>query len=388
MLHDTEKTASTIEFRELVRQAVDGVRFKLAALADKPQPALPLLTYPLMEHRESIEATNAIVLPAPEVGCLIGAFQVYSVGHTFYNGRLVTQPADLSGVAAEWHKITAESIPHRNRIDVAEPAITVITPGHKIYGHWLVDILPRLHVARAALGADFYKRVILLPSDTPKWAISLIHHLFDINLAFRYYDIDMDILYCQDVCVPSFPQSLRMNFHPIVRGLYDPFRASKPGERKLCVSRRNIEGKSSGVVKSFAQRDVFEEFALIHKFEIVYPEEMALPDQIAMMHSARVIVGEYGSALHGSVFAAPGTIVGATGPFNQTQMRICAMSQQSSIYLAPPSWETNNGVLEYGCEIPHIANMFNAIDLELDRLVAIESRMAQPAAATGSIVTE
>ena len=44
-------------------------------------------------------------------------------------------------------------------------------------------------------------------------------------------------------------------------------------------------------------------------FERVRPERLSVPEQIALFRSAGTILGEYGSGLHGSLFAPAGTNV-------------------------------------------------------------------------------
>ena len=44
-------------------------------------------------------------------------------------------------------------------------------------------------------------------------------------------------------------------------------------------------------------------------FTLVRPERLTVPEQIALFGGAGVIAGEYGSALHNSVFSAPGTAI-------------------------------------------------------------------------------
>jgi predicted O-methyltransferase YrrM len=46
-------------------------------------------------------------------------------------------------------------------------------------------------------------------------------------------------------------------------------------------------------------------------FSIVHPEKLPLIEQVRLFKGARELVGEYGSAMHGSIFSPPDTIVGA-----------------------------------------------------------------------------
>jgi capsular polysaccharide biosynthesis protein len=58
-------------------------------------------------------------------------------------------------------------------------------------------------------------------------------------------------------------------------------------------------------------RERIEQIAQDAGFAIVHPEQMPLLEQFALLGNARQIVGEYGSALHMSIFSAPGTMLAA-----------------------------------------------------------------------------
>jgi capsular polysaccharide biosynthesis protein len=43
-------------------------------------------------------------------------------------------------------------------------------------------------------------------------------------------------------------------------------------------------------------------------YTVVHPEKLSLVQQVSLFAGARIVAGEYGSALHGSVYSRPGTI--------------------------------------------------------------------------------
>ncbi len=61
--------------------------------------------------------------------------------------------------------------------------------------------------------------------------------------------------------------------------------------------------------RQMANRTAIEAAALAAGYRCVRPEELSVAGQVALFSQARVLVGEYGSALHNSVFAAPGARV-------------------------------------------------------------------------------
>jgi capsular polysaccharide biosynthesis protein len=126
-----------------------------------------------------------------------------------------------------------------------------------------------------------------------------------------------------------------------------------------------MEHQSAGIAKSFPEWRVFESIAELHGYEVIYPEQHQLHDQISMFAAARVIVGEFGSALHNSVFCGPGTVIGATGFFGEAQLKLCSLSDQIGAYVPHESQEYINGVLHYSCSTISIAEFFRSIDEHL-----------------------
>jgi len=219
-------------------------------------------------------------------------------------------------------------------------------------------------VAVETLGDAINDFVVLLPSDTPEFAIRLCA-LFFGPLNFRLYDPDKVILRCDTVCLPTFPFSRRHHFHSKVKNLLSAHRPKVRGGRKLCISRRMVEGKTAGAVKNFRGRQLFEETAAYYGYELVFPETFSIADQVKMFNDAAVVIGEFGSALHNSIFCGPDTIIGAAGFFNDVQLRLCALTDQISIYLVPEEEASIKGVIHYSCRPDRMIDFFDAIEAQL-----------------------
>lgn len=361
-----------IDLRELMLdvpiEAALGRGYGFVRTGDEelPRTPLPTLTYPSMRLQQWVETCNQRLLPVPAPGCLFfQRLMVYGPGHVLLGDDILVEPSEMSGVAVRWHSNQRNSIPTRQRRVVSVPVIVVITPGHLIYGHWLADILPRIAVAQSALGPAFSDWALLLPSNTPAFALEMCSVFLGAAPRVEFYDYDTEIITAEQICVPTSPVSMEHNFHSLTQCFFKPYQAPTLGNRKLCLSRARIEGRTNGAVKSFPQRDFFESCARLHGFEIVYPEEHSIIGQIELFQSARAIVGEYGSGLHNSIFAASGAIVGATGYFNTYQQRLCEMAGQRNTFVIPYEEEDQAGVKAYACAEPEISEMFKAIDAAL-----------------------
>ena len=85
---------------------------------------------------------------------------------------------------------------------------------------------------------------------------------------------------------------------------------SAPGHRKVFLAR-------DGAHRLMTSREDIEALAEQKGYFVVRPELLPIPEQIALFRQARAICGEYGSALHGSLFADAGLVVcglKSTGP--------------------------------------------------------------------------
>lgn len=61
--------------------------------------------------------------------------------------------------------------------------------------------------------------------------------------------------------------------------------------------------------RRIANRDEIEALFTAQGFEIIAPETLPIPEQLRLIRSASFIAGEYGSALHASLFCPPGLAV-------------------------------------------------------------------------------
>jgi hypothetical protein len=326
-----------------------------------PTQSLPLLAWGGMPEPDDIDAVNGRAYEIPSVGCrILGGASVFGPGHVLDQGALVVEGNALDDVPVTWAHAAYPGLGQRRRRRIDETCIAFAGPGHRIYGHWLVDFLPRLHVARLTLGDRFADTALLWPADTPDWAGELVTLLFGPCRRIAY-DPEAEILDCGRLVVPTYPLSCDHHFHPCVQNLYRPLRTTKPGWRRLCISRSRIEGRTSGARKVFPQRAAFEEAARRYGFEIVHPEEMPLREQVRLFNQAAVIVGEFGSGLHASVFAPEGTVVAAIGCFNTIQSRLCALYGQRCAYLLPRDVRVEPGTVSFSCELPEIERFLQAL---------------------------
>jgi capsular polysaccharide biosynthesis protein len=209
--------------------------------------------------------------------------------------------AVLSAQAAGW-----ASLPVRR---IAGQVAVIHGPGFDIFGHWLIDFLPRLYGLHRA-GVDIADIKFVLPVQTPGFARSLLERIGIPAENLIWHDQKAERLEPDALIVPSLFR-LRSRFHPLMvaatRFWLDRVAgggAPGPTGRRLFVSRKRVAS-----ARMLRNRADIEARAMGEGYEIVAPETMTLPEQITLFGAARHILGEYGSGLHGSLFAPPGTTV-------------------------------------------------------------------------------
>jgi hypothetical protein len=197
-------------------------------------------------------------------------------------------------------------LPEITRIDARVAVITMYPgnlPGRPYYGHWLWDILPRLHLLEKS-GIAWDKLVVPQVARYERESLALL----GLDPTSIIPDQDLQIQAAEAV-VPSltgFPignyaawacQWLRDRFLPLA----PPPSPSQP--RRLYISRAKA-----------ATRRVLNEDAIMSAlaplgFERVFLEEHSFLDGVRLLRDAEVVVSPHGSNITNIVFCQPGTPV-------------------------------------------------------------------------------
>lgn len=261
--------------------------------------------------------------------------------YTFHDDRYLHDGSGPSNVAMRFIKQEQRdhhSLVHRDRsLTLDRPALVIGGPGYPIWGHWLLDFLPRLAIAAAMLGPQLRDFVIPMPSDAPKWLPAFLQFFAGVEAAqIVSYDRGTESVICPMACIPTFAHS-NYFLHSFMREYYQSFWRSGPivTPARFCVSRKAFGQTRHSVVRTFEEEDYFEDMAVRHGFEIVYPETLDFRGQIDLFANAAAIVGQYGSGMHSSLFSRPGTLVGQFCMPNSIQSRIAGLCEQRMAYLFP-----------------------------------------------------
>jgi len=202
----------------------------------------------------------------------------------------------------------------RQTLRIDEEVVLLCGPGFLMYGHWLVDFLPRLHVL-TALGYDLATLRYLLPHDTRQFTLHWLRQLGISHAQLIPYNTATQRCEIKRALIPT---NLRGN------GCANPFLASAvaglrqkigvevnaDSGRRIFVSRRNWNNATRRLTNMEEVEAMFRD----RGFELVSPESLSIADQVRLFATSRVIAGEYGSGLHGGIFAPAGaTIIALRG---------------------------------------------------------------------------
>jgi len=234
---------------------------------------------------------------------------------------------------------------------VRGPLAVIGSLGYETFGHWLLDILPRLWVLRRALGSAADRVPLAVPDDLPAFGRTLLAAMGIGPERLVAYARGTEALQAQTLMVPSLMHE-DYRFHPAARQFFDGIAAAMPRlpglPERILISR---DGWRGGPVQAARRLLNGPELAAVLAplgFVTVQPETLPWPEQVALFAGARVVVGEHGSAMKNLVFAGAGTAVVNMHFLNQTQSLIAALRGHRMMYLDAEIVDTSpEGVLSY-----------------------------------------
>jgi len=237
------------------------------------------------------------------------------------------------------------------------------------YGHWLCEVLPKLLTISEFLRRwpEYGPLPIFLPSVFPEFVYAHTQAVLPY-VPIVIYDPRFEYIACKWMFMPTCDPNLAYN--PWLRGQLDRMQLTPdPGiPPRLFVTRRR-----TSTVRALENLHEIEAIAQEEGLALYYPNERPLPAQIAAFRNAKVIAGEYGSALHNAIFSPAGTAVVALNWMNSYQSRIARFRGHRVGFLLPTSGAAV--MYEYGAPMQRYA-----IDPDAFRAMLREA-LAPPATA-------
>jgi capsular polysaccharide biosynthesis protein len=195
-------------------------------------------------------------------------------------------------------------------VAIPEDISLITTPGADIFGHWYLDIIPRLYVLLEIFGDHEiplgFRMIPPFGELMLRW-LGIPGHRIRILpenelLRFDRLQVVQPIKFGYFLNVWALSAALRWfvraaREHTGLRG------SSRRGRRRLYVSREGWVRDSKLVNREEIARVLSDRYG----FEKIRPHEMSLADQIGTFTGASAVVGEDGSAIHNCIFSAAGT---------------------------------------------------------------------------------
>jgi hypothetical protein len=200
-----------------------------------------------------------------------------------------------------------------------------------LYGHFLLDMLPRLYLAAVLreLGAEI---PLALSTKLPEWAKAWVR-LLHADDRIVWYDGSRQRVVAPSVVLPAM-MHVERGFHPaanfMIRDLVQRSRIphSAPAHRHTFVRPQSGD-------EQIENADEVAQAMSDAGFTVIRPGELS-PDQVIRAFSdAEVIVGEYGFMLQNALFAPPGARVVAINFANNYQSKIARLRGHRMAYVAP-----------------------------------------------------
>ena len=292
----------------------------------------------LIPHRDRLPYMPVSLACIPGALVVDRAFMADGAGELFLSSEQF--PAYLNN----WVEKGERPSPYRPLSELREislPGVSALVHHchSDIYGHWLVEGLPKLLYLRTlpVKPARFIVEKGTLP-HIPNW---IAHVAPDVEIV--NYDPETEYVRCEMLISPTMACSPRYVINPKLGPLLDEIAPSRPANRLLYLDRVR-QGAYHWVINKDELRETAQSFG----FEVYYPLRQPVQEQIDVFASARILAADYGSALHNSMFSPPETRVLAFNWVTQIQSRICQLrGQRFGFQLG----DTGQPVIEQGYRI-------------------------------------
>jgi hypothetical protein len=220
----------------------------------------------------------------------------------------------------------------RTKRDVSGLSVLLTHWNSAVYGHWLLESMPKLLLLHHA-AAQLPTFSIVLPRGLPGWVTSWIELVLP-GAKLEIYDERKEYLQCETLLIPTVAMHPEHFFHPMLSSLLEevfPSASTLDADRRKLYVTRTAPSR----YRKLANQSQIEEIATQEGLALFAPETLPIADQIRAFASADLIVGEFGSAMHGTLFSPSHAKVLCLNWINGMQSRIAQLKRQKVGYVLP-----------------------------------------------------
>lgn len=237
-------------------------------------------------------------------------------------------PGYLNGLFHGEHFLRAKRNFSDDNIEIIDKAF-LLNHGHDhIYGHFLTEIFPKIIMVDMAYRMGF-RFPVVIGNQTPDYCENLFRIILPDLEIIRIPIGGLQINHC---FLPSHPALYLMNQAQI--HAFDRAVAASRGQQserlRLLVCRSNIQN-SYRQIENWAE---IQALAQDYGFQTFTPGDHPIEEQIDHFARADIIVGEYSSALHNSLFSGPAKVISLNW-INHVQQAISYSRRQPLTIIMP-----------------------------------------------------
>lgn len=268
-----------------------------------------------------------------------GDITVSGIGHLWSGDKLILEP---SLMPPYWRRLVfdnpksrpAEEVGLPTRV-IVEPCINALGWGFNIYGHVIIEMLPRILTALKLSDADNKPPKVLIRSDSPDWLKGIISSILPYGAdSIIEFDPSAERVKLEHGIFPTYPY-FGQGFHPYVQDLLNAMPGlpahNETRHGHYYVARSlvpDVKGRRICTNEANLIRIAQDEYSMI----VVSPETMSWAEQIKLFRSAESVVGLSGSGLHTAIFSDSQLVVGTVGLVNAVQTHISSLRRQQIAY--------------------------------------------------------
>lgn len=229
---------------------------------------------------------------------------------------------------------------------IEEPCFALAADGH-VYGHFLIESLPRLHLVRRHLHRSLPPYRILISATAPAWLLRIVRDVYGFNEdEIIFHDPEKESVLLRQAIWPSL-MTFGDYLHPINNFIFNElaleFGSSRSQPTKALFITRSFFTNPNMLHRPFLNEIELAGIAAT-EFDLspIAPETLPWRDQIDLFAGAKLVVGSFGSGLHNTVFSGAGTQVGVLRFSNLLQSNIATLRNHRISYLTE-----NNDLMPY-----------------------------------------
>lgn len=233
-----------------------------------------------------------------------------------YYGHLIGWPLkalknslDKSTDVKEWHDEHSLTMVLGESQSQFKKCILMKSRGEQVYGHWIVDYIPRLYLVGLA---NISNNVPIIFNSLPKWALIFIEKILTasqdiIENKYKLISIKECIIPCYTKIGHTFLGDISKAAWSSLRKFFEIsnqiIRQENNGDKlpsKIFISREKV---STSKEREIHNIDQIQNISEQNGYTIIHPQDLSLFEQARLFNHAEFIVGEDGSGLHSVIFS-------------------------------------------------------------------------------------